>query len=166
MVWIWSIGQARPSDDDDRTRMMLMIAADMCPPDSTVFTVRHARAAPRDLNICEQTGSFFTNTFFTLDKCIQQFRQIHFAIWTKTIYSEACTPCIGRTTARDLNICEQTVSHLSPDQIFDSPPNILQHIFCIKYSRSNIWVFVSKLVPICQHIKSLLLFAIVAKEDL
>ena len=109
---------------------------------------------------------FFTNTFFTLDKCIQQFRQIHFAIWTKTIYSEACTPCIGRTTARDLNICEQTVSHLSPDQIFDSPPNILQHIFCIQYSRSNIWVFVSKLVPICQHIKSLLLFAIVAKEDL
>ena len=67
--------------------MMLMIAADMCPPDSTVFTVRHARAAPRDLNICEQTGSFFTNTFFTLDKCIQQFRQIHFCNLNKKTFT-------------------------------------------------------------------------------
>ena len=58
------IDRSRPSDDDDRTRMMLMIAADMCPPDSTVFTVRHARAAPRDLNICEQTGSFFYKYIF------------------------------------------------------------------------------------------------------
>ena len=63
--------------------------------------------------------------------------QGYVSIWQEGVYSEAYSAVQWRAAPRDLNICQQTLPHLSPDHIFDSPSNIACFISFICNSISS-----------------------------